>query len=255
MQSALEIWLAGEVYGALLVFCRVGAAVMVLPGLGESFVPPRVRLILAFAVSWPIAIITPGLPAVPPGDAGTLAEHVGAELFAGLLLGVGARILFSAARIAAQIAGQSMALSNIFAAPGTGMDAGSVLTTWFTIGALAFWFASGLHLIAIDALARSYVAIPPGAWPDLAGTAEAVAAHVAKAFALGAQLGAPFFLLGFIAYFALGLVNRLMASLPVFFIAMPAGILAGIWLLVAVIGSVLTVLGASLQTWLEAPYG
>lgn len=251
---ALDALLSGQIYAYLLVVARVGAALMVLPGIGEQFVPMRVRLILVLVISWPIALIAPGLPASAPEQPAQMAGDLSVEIFAGLMLGIGARILFSALRTAAQIAGQSIALSNVFAAPGTGMDAGSVLATWMTIAGLAIWFATGLHLLAIDAVAASYTALPPRGPVDLGASAEAVTHTVVNAFALGVQLGAPFMILGFIGYFALGLVNRLMQQLPVFFIVMPLGILGGIWLFAMVAGASLLVFAGIAESWLQAPY-
>lgn len=254
MTLALDDWLSGGIYAYLLVVCRVGAVMMTAPGFSEAFVAPRARLGAALLASWPIALVAPGLPTVPPDQPAILVQEIVAELFTGALLGFGARLLFVAVRIAGQIAGQSMALSNIFATPGSGFDAGSVLTTWLSLGALALWFATGLHLLAIDAAAQSFGTIPAGQFADLGPAAEGLARLAGDSFALGVQVGAPFLFLGFIAYLALGLVNRLMASLPVFFVGMPAGILLGIWLFSAVVGSGLTVFGAAMEAWLSAPY-
>ena len=43
--------LVGEIGSVLLVFARLGAALMVVPGLGEHYVLPRLRLLLALALS------------------------------------------------------------------------------------------------------------------------------------------------------------------------------------------------------------
>lgn len=252
--GALDALLSGQIYAYLLVVARVGAAMMVLPGIGEQFVSTRVRLLLVLLVSWPVALVAPGLPSETPEQPAVLAAHLGIEIFVGVMLGAGARILFSSLRLAAQIGGQSMALSNVFAAPGTGMDGGSVLATWLAIAGLAMWFASGLHLIAIDAIAGSYAALPPGASLDLGASGEAVTRTVSQAFALGVQLGAPFMILGFIGYFAVGLINRLMQALPVFFVLMPAGILGGIWLFALVAGASLLVFAGVMESWLSAPF-
>src|SRR5690606_19138924 len=57
---------AVEMYGAGLVFARVGSLAMLLPGVGESAVPPRVRLAFALVLSIAIyAIVRSRLPAVP----------------------------------------------------------------------------------------------------------------------------------------------------------------------------------------------
>mgnify|MGYP000010393320 CR=1 FL=1 len=42
---------AQQVFAAGLVFARVGVIVMLLPGLGETFIPPRIRLSFALSLS------------------------------------------------------------------------------------------------------------------------------------------------------------------------------------------------------------
>ena len=47
-----------EIYHAALIFLRVGALVMLLPAIGDTAVPPRVRLAFALILSlglsrWP----------------------------------------------------------------------------------------------------------------------------------------------------------------------------------------------------------
>jgi len=59
--------------------------------------------------------------------------------------------------------------------------------------------------------------------------------------ALGFQLAAPFIVFGFALYAALGILARLMPQLQVFFVAMPVNILAGLLLLMLVIGTMMTV--------------
>lgn len=254
MTLTLDDWLSGGLYAYLLVFCRIGAMLMSAPGFSESFVAPRARLGAALLISWPISLVAPGLSNIAPDQPGTMVAQITAELFTGLLLGLGLRLLFMAVRIAGQIAGQSIALSNIFATPGSGFDAGSVLAAWMSIAALAVWFAADLHLDAIAATAESYALIPAGVFAPVGPAAEDFAQLAGRSFALGVQLGAPFLMLGFIAYLALGLVNRLMAALPVFFVAMPAGILMGIWLFAALSGASLIVFAGAVETWLAAPY-
>ncbi len=43
--------LAGEVAGVFLVFARVGAALMIVPGFGEHYVLPRLRLAISATTS------------------------------------------------------------------------------------------------------------------------------------------------------------------------------------------------------------
>ena len=45
---------AAQVYAAGLVFARIGAMVMLVPGLGDASVPPRIRLAFALLVFLPL---------------------------------------------------------------------------------------------------------------------------------------------------------------------------------------------------------
>ena len=56
-----------------MVFARLGSAIMLLPGFGEAYVPPRVRLIFALVVS--VALL-PMLSSFLPAQAQyTWASH------------------------------------------------------------------------------------------------------------------------------------------------------------------------------------
>jgi flagellar biosynthesis protein FliR len=50
----------GQAFAVLMVFARIGAALMFLPGFGEASVAPRVRLMIALALS---IVLTPLLGA------------------------------------------------------------------------------------------------------------------------------------------------------------------------------------------------
>ena len=57
-----------QVYGVGLIFARVGALAMLLPGIGETTVPPRIRLAFAFLFSFVLfPVVASKLPAVPLG--------------------------------------------------------------------------------------------------------------------------------------------------------------------------------------------
>ena len=66
-----------QVYSVGLVFVRVAAMVMLLPGVGEPAVPARIRLAFAFLLALVLApIAAPGMGAVPSTVAGVAGgEH------------------------------------------------------------------------------------------------------------------------------------------------------------------------------------
>src|SRR5688572_24090735 len=87
--ETLESLLNGSIFQFMVIFCRVGAAVMLLPGFGEAFVPARVRLV--FALMFSLAMMPmladriPVLPADLDRFVITLLTEVGIGLFFGSL--------------------------------------------------------------------------------------------------------------------------------------------------------------------------
>ncbi|MFV3076824.1 flagellar biosynthetic protein FliR [Niveispirillum fermenti] len=232
--------LTAEIYGLLLVLVRVGAALSMLPGFGEMAVPVQTRLAAALGLSLALAAIVPGLPAAAPDAVTDLLRHVFAELIAGAVLGVCARILFACLQMAGQVISQSMGLSNIFALPGTGFEGGSVAGSYLMLGGLVLIFVTDLHHAVIRALVDSYRLMPAATLPDMGMLARMTSEAVALSFRMAAQFAGPFLVLGFVYNAGLGLINRAMPQFAVFFIGLPISILGGLFILAVTIAAILT---------------
>lgn len=223
-------FLPGEVFGFLLVFARIGAALMVLPGIGEPFVPSRIRLAMAIALT---AAILPGLPAGPalPGNPVGLALLVGGETLIGATIGLIARLLLTAMHVAGSIIGLQTGLS--FAQFYDPMQGGQnvLVGTLLSMVAVVGIFVTDLHLPLIQGLADSYNLMPAGTPPPMADAAEAAGRMVAASFALGLKIAAPFVVYGILFNVGAGVLGRLMPQIQISFIAMPLQILLGLGLM------------------------
>src|SRR3954469_7343323 len=94
---------AQQVFAAGLVFARLGAIIMLIPGLGETFVPPRIRLALAFSLALMLLpVLTPAIPVLPTAVSG-VAGAVIKEIAIGLLIGSIIRIFMSALSTAGEV--------------------------------------------------------------------------------------------------------------------------------------------------------
>jgi flagellar biosynthetic protein FliR len=247
----LEALALAWLYPTLLVFVRLGAALLLLPGFSERFVSPRIRLLFALVLAFGLAPVLPGLPSEVPSEPALILAQIGQETFVGVFLGACVRILFLALTTAGQIIGQTIALSNIFVLPGSGFDAGSVVGTFLTVSGLAFFFIADLHHDALRTLAESYAFLPVGSAIDVGAIGETVARTVNGAFTLGVELSGPFLVLGFVFYVGVGLINKMMVSLPVFFISMPIGIMGGIAVLSTLSGLMLLRFADSIGLWFD----
>ena len=229
-----------QIAGFFLVFARIGAVVMLLPGLGDNAVPPRVRLIAALLVSLVIfPVVARYLPPVP-GSAAALGALIVAEMAVGLLIGAIVKILFSALAVTGSIIGlqSGLAAANLFD-PSQNQQA-AILARFLGLAAIVLLFAANLHHAIIEGLARSYMMFAPGGELMPGDFAALAVDAVAASFALGLQLAAPFLVYGIVFNIGLGLMARLAPTLQVFFIAQPLNLLLGFALLLALGGIILT---------------
>lgn len=233
MDTALPLatWLPAEIYRLALVFCRVSAAFMLLPGLGEHAVPVRVRLLAGLAAALCIAPLAG--PAVPVPGVWTILGAMVLEVTTGTLLGTLARLLLSAVQTAGQIIGQNIGLSNAFVF-GVGSDNAAVVGAALYVGGLAALFTLEGHHSGLRALAESYAMVPLGAPPPLAASAQVVTEMAARAFRLAMQFAMPFLALAMLFNLAMAGINRAMPAMPVFMIGAPALLMAGLQLLALV---------------------
>ncbi|MGY3439945.1 flagellar biosynthetic protein FliR [Marinovum sp. KMM 9879] len=221
--------LTTQVLGVAVVFARIGGLIMYMPALGESFIPVRHRL--AMAVLFSLALY-PVLPVGPQSleAPGRLIAVLAIELTLGLWIGMTARILLGALQFAGYQIGMIAGLSNAFS-PDMGSFQGSTLiSTGLMLGGVAVIFATDLHHLIVSAMVLSYEVFPPGA--IMAGDlAQQIVRAVSQSFYLGLSIAAPFFIMGVLFNLGMGLAARMMPTLPVFFVAAPLLIVAGLLML------------------------
>jgi flagellar biosynthetic protein FliR len=234
--------LSGIVLTYLLVFARVGTMIMLLPGFGTMGVPSRVRLVLALAIAFALAPQVQGAyPAVAPANITQLTILIVQEVTCGLLVGAMAAIIMSALQVAGFLIASQIGLAYAQTIDPTQNTQGAVVGNFMTMLGVVAMFATNMHHLAIGAIAGSYHMLPPGAALPTADMAELVIRLVSGSFALGFQLAAPFLVFGFAVYAGLGILARLMPQLQIFFVAVPINILAGFVILLALLGSMITV--------------
>lgn len=232
--------LSFEVAGFFLVFARIGAVMMLLPGIGENEVPARIRLIAAILVSLVVfPAVAQHLPGAPANDAALLGLLIG-ELAVGLALGAIVRILFSTLAFTGSVIALNAGLSaaTLFN-PQEGQQ-GAMVSRFLALAAIVLMFASGLHHLIFESLTRSYMVMRPGGAINAGDFSELAVGAVSTSFALGLQLAAPFVVYGLIFNVGLGLMARLTPALQVFFIAQPLNLLFAFSLLMATVGLILS---------------
>ncbi len=243
--SALSQALLSMSFDFMMVLCRVGAAIVLLPGLAEEGMPVRLRVGLALALSFLLVpTVVPLLPK-PPGTIPGLLAMVCGELFAGGFLGWLARLIALALPAAGQVISLSTGFSSVLQ-PDANFGAQTAgIGRLFGVAAPVIILASGAYMMPLSALAGSYTAWPAGSPLPSGDVIDTVVSAVAAHFALALRLASPFMIMGLVWQMGLGLMSRLVPQLQIYFAALPGQVLGGVLLLALLCGGLVHV-------WLRA---
>ena len=223
----------------MLVFARVGAMVMLLPGLGEINIPVRVKLSIALLLT---LIILPLHRAAYHVDMQSLSQLLVLmlhEIIIGIVLGATARVTLSALQVAGSVIAQQMGLGFVTAVDPTQGQQGLLIGNFLSLLGLALLFATDSHHLVIAALSESYRIFSPGEMMPTGDVAALATRAFASAFKIGLQLSAPFLVFGLVFNLGLGVLARLMPQMQVYFVGVPLSILAGFIILALVIAALM----------------
>lgn len=214
-----------------LVLARIGAAMALLPGLGEAVAPAPVRIGLALSIT---VLLVPTLqPIIPPvPDAGlAMGLMVAGEVVTGLWFGWITRMIVLALPICAQFIGYLIGLSSVLQPdPELGAQSGA-LGKLFELAAPVLLLASGLYRLPLNALTGLFHLIPPGQMLPVADSTEIAIHAVGTGFSLALQLASPFVVIGICWHVAMGLIARIVSRMQIYFVSMPGQIMLGLCLL------------------------
>ena len=223
----------------LLSFARVGTMVMLLPGLGEMTVSPRVRLTIALVLTAVIMPLHRNDYQIDLRAFGPVLLTLGQELLIGVVLGLLARLTIASLQIAGSVVAQQMGLGFVTAVDPTQGQQGMLVGNFLGVLGVTLIFATDMHHLVIAALNDSYTLFRPGEVPVLGDVANILTTTVTGTFRIGVQLAAPFLLFGLLFNLGLGVLSRLMPQMQVFFVGMPLSILVGFLILLLVIGAMM----------------
>lgn len=235
----LQTLLPAEVFSYLLVFSRIGTTISVLPGFGESYVSPRIRLLLALTITVVLTpVVSDRLPALPASPL-SLLLLVGGEGLVGLFMGSIARVLLSTLATGGAILAFLIGLANAQLFNPLLSDQGALPGVFLSVMGLLMIFVTDTHHLMLMALLDGYSLFQPGAALPLGDFANLMAQVVAGSFRIGMQIAAPFLMYAIVFYAGMGLLARLMVQMPIFFVALPVQILLGLFTMLLTLPAVL----------------
>jgi flagellar biosynthetic protein FliR len=236
--------------GFLWPFLRVAAMIQTAPFFGHPTIPRRVKVALAVLISIVIAPLVE-VPAIDPfSGAGLLALLQ--QFIVGAVIGYSLRIVFAAFELAGDLIGLQMGLGFAsFIDPARNAPS-PLLATFLIFTATVALVASNGHLVLIQTLVESFVAIPVSAqplagldWGKLAGLGVVL-------FAAGIQIALPVLAAVLALNIGMGFISRSAPQLSVFSVGFAFTLLGGMVMLFV---AILAMAGPMEQiTGLKVPY-
>jgi flagellar biosynthetic protein FliR len=226
--AELQGWLA--LY--LWPFMRIGACLMVAPVFGAQFVPARIRIILAGAITLLVA------PMLPPPPAGlTLFSLPGfivviQQILIGAATGFVLQVAFDSLAMGGQLLSNGMGLSFAFNVDPLRGTSTPVLGQLYMIIVSLTFLALGGHHILLQILVDGFRQLPVGVSPP-ASTWHAVAAWGSQLFAGSLVVALPGMTAMLVANLAIGVMSRAAPTLNLFAVGFPLTLMFGlviVWL-------------------------
>jgi flagellar biosynthetic protein FliR len=223
----------------MLVFARIGAMVMLLPGLGETNIPVRIKLAIALLLTLIILPLHRAAYHIDMQSMTPLLVSMVHEIIIGVVLGATARVTLAALQVAGSVIAQQMGLGFVTAVDPTQGQQGLLIGNFLTLLGITLLFATDSHHLVIAALNDSYAIFSPGETMQGGDVAALATRAFAAAFKIGLQLSAPFLVFGLVFNIGLGVLARLMPQMQVYFVGVPLSILFGFLIFALVLAALM----------------
>ena len=205
---------------------RIAALVMVLPALGGVFVPAKVRVLLALALTMVIAPVLQDSPAVDlmsfPG-----LMMIMRELLIGVAIGFVVQIVFDAVSMGGQVISMSMGLGfAVMVDRQRGVNIPVLGQLFMLLGMLMFLSLDG-HLTMIRLLADSFQLLPISGAGLSHMALGGILLWVGQVFVIAVKIALPAITALIIVNLSFGVMSRAAPTLNLFAVGFPIAMLFG----------------------------
>lgn len=245
MTTDLATWTLAQflAYGLMLV--RVSVVFLTAPVLGNARIPAQVKIGLAMSITLLLYLAgnVKGLP--EPSNILALSSAVGGEIFAGLIIGYTAYLLFSGIQMAGQVIDIQVGFGLVNVIDPSGGEQVSILGQFYYIVAMLFFLAIDGHHALIKALGDSFTMLPVGSigWLNQAAKAgPLLSGFFTKLFIIAFQVAAPSVAVLFLTNLSMGLLSRTLPQMNVFIVGLPLNVVVGLLVTVLSLSLLSTVL-------------
>lgn len=228
----------GLVVPVMAVFTRMSVFIYLLPGVGETVIPQRVRLGVALLLTLMMTPLLAPTINIPEMSVTNGVALIAKEGFYGFILGFSFRLLVFCLQILGNIMSQALSISQVLG-EGIATEPNTTVSTLLMMVGVTLLVTLDLHVEAVGVFYRSYEIFPLGTVPNMDNVAFWMTNKSMDVFAFGVTLALPFIILNFVYNLMLGFLNRAMPQLMVSFVGMPAITGAGLFLLSVSSGTIL----------------
>ncbi len=214
---------------------------MLLPGYGETYVSPRIRMMLALSITFvifePMASLVPPLPA----DFAHLAGLFAYEFIVGIFFGSLIRLIMSTLETIGFVIALQTGLSNAVVLNPALATQSPLPSAFMSIIGLTLMFVTGVDQYLLRGMMATYQVFPPGAALPVGDMAQSFTHAMSNSFSVGVELASPFIVIGLLMFVALGVMQKLMPQVQLFLVALPVQIWGGLLLLAITLSAMMTV--------------
>jgi flagellar biosynthetic protein FliR len=208
----------------LIVTSRVAGFIGAIPVISSAQAPGRIKTALVVAISLAVFPVMSG--AVPDISFSPLPFMllIISELLLGLLLGLVARLIFTAVEFGATVIGYQMGFAAAEVFDPQNQRQVALISQFQNIFAILIFLAINGHHLFLQTAIRSYELLPPGQL-DLSGQAVPYLMELAShMFSIGVQFSAPVLAVLLLSGLILGVLARVFPQLNVFLLSFPINI-------------------------------
>lgn len=231
-------------------FVRIGAFLMVMPVIGSSFVPARVRLLLGCAMTMVIAPVLPSVPAINfLSLQGVIV--VMQEVAIGILMGFAVQFVFDAITLGGQVIAMSMGLGfAVFLDRARGVSI-PVLGQLFLMLAMLVFLSLDGHLALIKLVAESFSLLPIATRGLGAAAVMDLLNWSQQVFIVAVKISLPAISALIVVNLSFGVMSRAAPTLNLFAVGFPVAMLLGFVVIFLSIGTLQEHVAVLLRETLE----
>ena len=208
----------------LICAARIGALFGSIPVFSSGQTPAKLRAGLAIVLS---LMLFPVLEKYIPAQQFTtlgLGLLVANEALLGFLVGLVARLIFTAVELGGTVIGYQMGFAAANVMDPQSQHQISLMSQFQNVFAILIFLALNIHHLFLEAIVYSYQILPPGYLDFSGGAVPFLMELTSDMFVLGVKFSAPILAVLLLSGLVLGIMSRVFPQLNVFMLSFPLNI-------------------------------